>query len=397
MNAHLYAVPSGAEQKTFDNPLQIAKFLQPEHPVQCFSANALVQQIKQFKDNFPGKVSYAIKANPSPIVLKTAALSGLDIFDVASINEMEQVRAIAPKARLHYHNPVRSREEVRLALQKYQCTRYSVDELSELKKLIETITLTDIKPQDIEIAVRFRLPASGKSVHDFSEKFGLAPQDASHLLAQVKLCGFIPVLTFHPGSQCLDPASWDQHITTAAEIARKANVILTKLNVGGGFPVDYASHRAPDLKQFFSMIATATGAAFSKQKTPALECEPGRAIVAPSTSVLTRVKLVREANNEVFLNDGIYGNLMEASQAADLQPEARLIRNGHYHMANLKPHIIYGPTCDPLDRLPAPIMLPDDIAEDDYVEFQQLGAYGNATSTYFNGYGHSQVIQVRYL
>jgi len=397
MNAYPQYLPYVAEQISYKTPRQIVKFLQPEQPVQCFSANALMAQINLFKDNFPGKVTYAVKANPAKMVLKTAALAGIETFDVASINEMNQVRNIAADAILHYHNPIRSRLEIKQAWQKYNCTRYAIDDLSELKKLIDIIDLTQTTAADIEIAVRFRLPASGQSVHDFSEKFGQSPQAATHLLAQVKLYGFTPVLTFHPGSQCLDPQSWQQHILVAAEIAQNAKTQLTKLNVGGGFPVDYANHRAPDLKQFFKIITDTTCHAFIGQDIPALECEPGRAIVAPSTSILTRVKMVREASYEVFINDGIYGNLMEASQASDLQAEARLIRKGNYHSSNLRPYTIYGPTCDPLDRLPSQIMLPQDIAEDDYIEFKHLGAYGSATATSFNGYGQSAMIQVDHL
>ena len=48
---------------------------------------------------------------------------------------------------------------------------------------------------------------------------------------------------------------------------------------------------------------------------------------------------------------------------------------------------VYGPTCDPLDTLPVSLHLPSDLAEDDYIEFGTLGAYGSATSTRFNGYG----------
>ena len=394
MNVHPLGLAYNSNCQTFKNPPQIARHLNPDQPVRCFSANALSRQINLFKDNFPGSVAYAVKANPCPLVIKTAAATGLEVFDVASINEMELVHSIAPNAILHYHNPVRSRREIYTAWHNHNCRRYSVDELSELKKIINVIDVKQDQAPSIEIAIRFRLPAGGHAVHDFSEKFGQPPDAAAHLLAQVKLCGFTPVLTFHPGSQCLDPASWKEHIITAADISRKANVRIVKLNVGGGFPVNYASHHAPDLRQFFNQIASTTDAAFARLGIPQLECEPGRAIVAPSTSLLTRVKLVRQESSEVFLNDGIYGNLMEVSQAPELQPEARLIRNGQYHMSNLKPFTLYGPTCDPLDRLPGSLMLPADIAEDDYVEFQCLGAYGSATATLFNGYGQSTLLEV---
>ncbi len=390
MNALPGNLPHVGTDRKFDSPDDVARKLEPQQPVQCFSSNVLAQRVRLFQNNFPGRVSYAVKANPNAVVIRAAALAGLETFDIASPAEMALVSAHAPGAEMHYHNPVRSRREVELAWHHYGCRRFSIDDPGELRKILEIVEA----PEDIEIAVRFRLAASGNAVHDFSEKFGATPQAAVHLLAQVKLCGFVPVLTFHPGSQCLDPASWHQHIVAAAEIAQSANVKIAKLNVGGGFPVSYASHAAPDLKHFFRQIRQTALTSFGADDIPNLECEPGRAIVGPSVSVLTRVKLVRNSSREVFLNDGIYGNLMESTQAPSLQPKARIIRNGSKPSRNQQPFIIYGPTCDPLDRLPGTIMLPTDIREDDYIEFQNLGAYGAATATRFNGYGETQMLQV---
>lgn len=390
MNALPQNLPVNVKNHKFKDPTEVAKLKNPQEPIQCFSANKLKQRIDLFQNSFPGDVSYAVKANPSLLIIKAAALAGLKTFDVASPAEMDLVSQYANGAVMHYHNPIRATHEIEQAWHKHQCRRYSIDEASELRKILKIIG----NPARIEIAVRFRLPSSGHAVHDFSEKFGATQQAASQLLAQVKLCGFIPVLTFHPGSQCLDPASWREHIIAASDIAKTAGVTIAKLNVGGGFPVDYAAHQAPDLKLFFKTIQDATNQAFGPENTPALECEPGRAIVAPSVSVLTRVKMVRKATQEVYLNDGIYGNLMESTQAPDLRPVARIVSGKNTITPPQSPFIVYGPTCDPLDRLPGTIMLPTNIAEDDFVEFRNLGAYGMATSTNFNGYGISKIVEV---
>lgn len=376
----------------FKNPAEVAAALNPEQPLQCFSANALVKRVELFRQYFPGDVAYAVKANPSPVVIQTAAKAGMTTFDVASPAEMALVREHAPGARLHYHNPVRSRTEVEQAWKVFQCKRYSVDEASELLKLREIIN----RPAEVEIAVRFRLPSTGNAVHDFSEKFGLAPRDASDLLIMVKKLGFIPVLTFHPGSQCLDPASWQEHIIVAAEISNATGVRISKLNVGGGFPIGYAAGNVTDLKIFFERIEQTTIDAFGVETAPLLECEPGRAIVGPSFTVLTKVKMVRQETGEVYLNDGIYGNLLESTQAPALMPVVRFVAR-ELPCGNLEPFVVYGPTCDPLDRLPGTTMLPGDIAEGDFVEFRNLGAYGAATSTGFNGYGGAELLLVENL
>ena len=54
----------------------------------------------------------------------------------------------------------------------------------------------------------------------------------------------------------------------------------------------------------------------------------------------------------------------------------------------------YGPTCDDLDHMAGPFMLPADVAAGDYVEIGMLGAYGCAMRTGFNGFGSEERVIV---
>ena len=303
---------------------------------------------------------------------------------------MVAVRAHAPRAVLHYHNPVKGRSEIALAAQEFACVRFAADCVQEIDKIIEVAG----DAERLEIAVRFKLPKHGASAHDFSSKFGADVEQAKVLLRHVVARGAKPFLTFHPGSQCSDPAIWAKHIHAAAEIALGAGVRLLGLNVGGGFPSSYVGTNTPKLTAYFETIAAAAAEAFGADFVPPLECEPGRGLVASSTSVLARVKLVKHDSREIYLNDGIYGSLMEVYQVPSIQPFCRAIASGREMAGADAPFTIYGPTCDPLDVLPRPINLPADIAEGDFVEFGPLGAYGTATSTRFNGYGPAEVIEV---
>lgn len=369
---------------------EVAVKRSPELPVLCFSPTRLNASASRFKQNFPGEVAYAVKANSSTDAIMTIAASGVNVFDVASLVEMKMVRAASPRASFHYHNPVKSRAEIASAYRDFGCVRFAADHAAEIDKIAEVIGRTD----GIEIAVRFRLPAHGRSIHDFSTKFGATPSEASQLLAYADARGFDCALTFHPGSQCSDPAAWRRHIQTAAEISADAGVKLTSLNVGGGFPARYVGAHAPDLEVFFATIRQAADDAFGKIDAPALECEPGRGIVAPAQSLLTRVRLVKPERHEIFLNDGIYGALMEVSQAPDMIPPCRAIRTDGDFSIEFQDWTVYGPTCDPLDTLPVSLHLPRDIAEDDYIEFGTIGAYGTATATRFNGYGQFETAYV---
>lgn len=374
----------------FDDAADVAARLAPEAPTFCYSAEVVRGRVCAFLSGFPGTISYAVKANSDPDVLLTIAASGIDTFDVASVEEMALVRSLVPQAVVHYHNPVKSRSEIAKAYRLYGCQRFAADDAGEIAKIAAVIG----EPAGIEIAVRFRLTTTGDAAHDFSSKFGATAQEAAGLLRQVVAAGFVPVLTFHPGSQCLRPAAYARHIAEAARIAATAAVTLAALNVGGGFPARYHAGEVAPLEDFFRVIAASAAEAFGAER-PHLECEPGRGLVAPAMSLLTRVKLVKQARREVYINDGIYGALMEVSQVPCLLPRYRVIRDSATLAGETAAFVLYGPTCDPIDRLPLALELPLDIAEDDYIEFDALGAYGAATATRFNGYDRRETVPVR--
>ena len=377
-------------QLRFADAADVAAKLSPDTPVHCFSPSILKATLAAFRDGFPGEVSYAVKANDGTHVLAALASFGLAVYDVASLEEMAAVRAASPFAKLHYHNPIKSRNEIATAAERFGCVRFAADDAQEVDKIVAAGG--DVSK--LEIAIRFKLPKHSASAHDFSSKFGANAELAATLLRQVVEHGAQPVLTFHGGSQCSDPGVWERHIHAAAGIARAAGVRLIALNVGGGFPSRYVGLTAPDLSVYFEAIQQAAVEAFGADFVPVLECEPGRGMIAGCTSVLARVKLVKHDSHEIYLNDGIYGSLMEVYQVPVIQPFTRTIAGDGPVTGEPVSFTVYGPTCDPLDKLPNKIMLPSGIAEDDYVEFGPLGAYGTATSTRFNGYPPAEIIEV---
>lgn len=351
---------------------------QPDEPVFFYDPRVLAAQARRFHDGFPGEVTYAVKANPDPLVIEALARCGMSAFDVASPEEMDLVRSVAPKARLHYHNPVRSASEI-AAGRRHGVTSWSVDRLSELDKLGD-ITGT-------EIAVRLKLPVAG-AVYDFGSKFGAVPEVATALLRVVVDRGGVPSITFHPGTQCRAAQAWVSYIDASAEVARRAGVTLHRLNVGGGFPA-HREDPAPDLEAIFAAIGAAAERAFGADM-PALVCEPGRAMIAGAFELALRVKAV--SGNAIFLNDGIYGGL---SEWRDLAPSQRLTAyapDGSLRQGEARDREVFGPTCDSLDRLSDRVALPADLEEGDHILFHACGAYSTALSTRFNGYGARRIV-----
>jgi ornithine decarboxylase len=373
-----------------ENAAALALDMQPDEPVFCFSPTALAERANVFLNNFPGLVTFAVKSNPSVEVIRTLAKTGLTHWDVASVHEMKLVHGISPTATFHYHNPVKSRREIEDAYKIYNCRRFVVDCREELQKIADIIGAD----ASVEIAVRFVLPRDrGSSAHDFSTKFGAAEHICVELLKQAVILGYQPLLTFHPGSQSRDPQTYVRHIEAAARIAKSADVKVFALNVGGGFPANYMLSTAPEPNVFFRIIEEAVAKYFNGH-APKLECEPGRGLVANCMSLLSRVKLVCTDGDDIFINDGVYGALMEYMQAPELKPPFRVIRDGKVIQGAVKSWKVFGPTCDPLDVLPHNLDILEGLREGDYIEFGTLGAYGVSTLTKFNGYGGHEIVEV---
>ncbi|TCK99390.1 ornithine decarboxylase [Shimia isoporae] len=354
---------------------------QPDTPVLYFAPEILQSTARRFLEGFDGLVTYAVKANDHDVVLHNLVSAGIGAFDVASPLEMARVRRAKSDAVLHYHNPVRSRAEIAEAVG-HGIASWSVDCHKELAKL------KDVPREGTEIAIRLRLPVTG-AAYDFGEKFGADPEEAVCLLQAAEQMGFATSITFHPGTQCVDPEAWAVYITVAAKVAQKAGITLRRLNVGGGF----AAHRSgpePDLDAIFERISHETRKVFGSE-APGLVCEPGRAMVAESFTLALRVKAVR--GEAVFLNDGAYGALTEFRDIG-LPDRVSVCRGGEQIVGRETPRVIFGPTCDSLDRLPDPMSLPESLQEEDYLLFRAMGAYTASISTGFNGYGRQEIVTV---
>jgi ornithine decarboxylase len=368
----------GLNKTIWTQPSEYLRSARPDHPVLFFAPAVLQATAQKFLQGFPGLVTYAVKSNPDEIVLANLVAAGIKGFDVASPFEIELLRRIAPGAALHYNNPVRARHEIELAVRN-EVKSYSVDSHSELDKLIELVPAAGT-----EISVRFKLPVAG-AAYNFGAKFGATAEKAVELLRRVAQAGFIPSLTFHPGTQCTDPAAWEAYIEKAAEIAREAGVKIARLNVGGGFPSHRLQDVTPDLDAIFALIDRVSTAAFEGDR-PALVCEPGRGLVAESFSFAVRVKAIRDGEH-VFMNDGMYGALAEMPLIGNIDRIEVLAPDGTPRTGELCGRICFGPTCDSVDRLPGEVMLPSDMEEGDYMLFHGMGAYSVVTITRFNGFG----------
>lgn len=368
----------GLSKTIWTNPTEFLRLERPETPVLFFAPSVVQAAARRFIDGFPGMVTYAVKSNPGEEMVENLAAAGIRGYDCASPFEIDLIRRLAPDAAIHYNNPVRSRREIAYAVDR-GVKSYSVDSQSELAKLVEMVPA-----EGTEISVRFKLPVAG-AAYNFGAKFGATVDLATDLLRAVAAAGFVPSLTFHPGTQCTDPHAWEAYIREAAVIARGAGVSIARLNVGGGFPSHRLNGVVPQLEATFALIDRTATEAFGEDR-PLLVCEPGRALCGDAFTLAARVKALRDGSH-VFLNDGVYGTMVELPMIGVIDRMQVISAEGQPRTGEAVPRIVFGPTCDSVDRLPGELPLPGDLAEGDYLIVHGMGSYSVVTNSRFNGFG----------
>ena len=368
--------------KTVDD---LVNQLKPEQPIYCIRKKSIKLASRFFKKKFPGKVLYAVKTNPHPEVLKTIVDSGIENFDVASIQEIKDIRAIDPNAKCSYMHTVKSRENIKEAYFNYNVKAFSLDSKEELIKIIETTN----QAKDLELFVRVAVSNEHAEI-DLSKKFGALISEAIGLLRLTKQYAKKVGLSFHVGSQCMHPISYTKGITDIGNIIKKTKIIPDYINVGGGFPAIYPDLIPQSLDSYFEEIKKGL-VNLRLEKLPEILCEPGRALVAESGSTIVRVNLRKK--QKLYINDGTYGTLFDAGTPNIVYP-SRLIKNGKIISKKLTAFNFYGPTCDSMDYMKGPFFLPNNIKENDYIELGQLGAYGLTFRTQFNGFYSNEIYEV---
>ena len=359
--------------------------LKPEKPIYCIRKKSIQLASTYFRNKFPGKVLYAVKTNPHPEVLKTIVESGIENFDIASIQEIKDIRAINPNAKCSYMHTVKSRESIKEAYFNYNVKAFSLDTKDELIKIIETTN----EAKDLELFVRVAVSNEHAEI-DLSTKFGASISEATALLRLTKQYSKKVGLSFHVGSQCMHPISYSKGIADIGNIIRKTKIIPDYINIGGGFPAIYPDLVPQSLDNYFEEIKKGLSN-LKLEKLPEILCEPGRALVAESGSTIVRVNLRKK--QKLYINDGTYGTLFDAGTPNIVYP-SRLIKSGKAISKKLTAFDFYGPTCDSMDYMKGPFLLPNNIKENDYIELGQLGAYGLTFRTQFNGFYSNEIYEV---
>tara|TARA_Y100001935_G_scaffold149576_1_gene123484 strand:+ start:4961 stop:6139 length:1179 start_codon:yes stop_codon:yes gene_type:complete len=371
--------------KKFKSVDELISQLQPDKPVYCIRKKSIQVASKFFQNKFPGKILYAVKTNPNREVLKTIIQSGIKQFDVASVDEIKTIKQLDPNLHCSYMHTVKSRENIKEAYFKYGVKDFSLDTKEELIKILECTK----NAKDLNLFVRVAVSNEHAEI-DLSKKFGALPSEAAGLLRLAKANSKKVGLSFHVGSQCMHPISYSKGISEIGNIIKRTKIVPNYINVGGGFPTIYPDLVPQCLENYFKEIKNSLKK-LKFEKMPEVLCEPGRAIVAESGSTVVRVNLRKK--QKLYINDGTYGTLFDGGVPNIVFP-TKLITNGRIISKKLTSFDFYGPTCDSMDYMKGPFLLPNNIKENDYIELGQLGAYGLTFRTQFNGFFSDEIFEV---
>src|SRR5882672_1344254 len=360
-------------------------------PVVMIDHDKIRRNYAEFKKHLPKvQAYYAVKANAEPAIVRTLYKEGAS-FDVASLPEFmlvyENIRRLPPKDqqdfiwdKIIYANPTKPKETL-LALDKYK-PLVTYDNLNELKKIKQYAPHAGV-------VLRLRVPNTGSMV-ELSSKFGCDAGEAVDLVVAAFEMGLVVEgLSFHVGSQCTNFENFVQALNMAAAVMRESHSRgheIKILDIGGGFPAHYDKHVRP-----FSQLARKINAEIERLFPRELEilAEPGRFLVATAATAVSRIigKAVRDGKRCYYIDDSVYhtfsGNIFDHCQ---------------YHLKAFKkgkPEIcaVFGQTCDALDTISLSEELPQ-MEIEDLVYSENIGAYSNASATWFNGFPPAKVVHV---
>ena len=371
--------------RKFKSVNELVNTLRPDYPVYCIRSEEIKKSVKFFKENFPGKVLYAVKTNSHEKVIKQIISNGINDFDVASLNEIKLIHKINPDVNLHFMHTVKSKDSISSAYFNYGVKSFSLDNKDELRKILEATN----QAKDLKLFVRIAISNEHAEI-DLSRKFGALPSEALGLVRLCKEHSKKLGISFHVGSQCMHKISYTKGIKEIENIIKKTKIIPDIINLGGGFPAIYPDLKPEPLVNYMEEIKKSLSN-LKLSKLPEIICEPGRAIVAESGSTI--VKVILRKKQSLYLNDGTYGTLFDAGVPNFILP-TKMITNGRIQSKKLTAFNFFGPTCDSLDYMKGPFLLPNNIKEGDYIEIGQLGAYGLTFRTNFNGFYSNEIFEV---
>ena len=226
----------------------------PVEAVTLVRPHAAARAARFFVENFPGRSMYAVKANPSPDLLRILWDAGVTHYDVASIVEVRLVATTLPGATLCFMHPVKAKEVIAEAYHDHGVRVFSLDSLEELGKIVRATAGEDgAAASDLTLCVRLRVSSEHAKL-SLGAKFGADPHEAKPLLFAARQAADALGICFHVGSQAMTPDAYAQAMERVRAAIVEAAVTVDVIDVGGGFPSTYPGMEPPPLDRYFETI-----------------------------------------------------------------------------------------------------------------------------------------------
>jgi ornithine decarboxylase len=158
--------------------------IRPVQPVTLLRPHAARRAARFFVEKFPGRSLYAVKANPSPDLLRIFWEAGITHYDVASIGEVRLLHETLPDAVLCFMHPVKAEEAIAEAYFDHGVRTFSLDTIEELGKIVRATSTDGVPASDLNLLVRIRVSSEHAKL-SLASKFGADPpggRRARHLL-----------------------------------------------------------------------------------------------------------------------------------------------------------------------------------------------------------------------
>ncbi|MBL8145562.1 MAG: type III PLP-dependent enzyme [Anaerolineae bacterium] len=344
----------------------------------------------RFLEAYPGAdVFYAVKANANPDVIQYVVNHGGGL-EIASLAELElSLRAGAHGDRIICSNPIKNPLFLR-RMAEAGVYAVVVDSTYEVEKVAQ-------HAPGMRVYVRLSVDNTG-SVLPLAGKFGVDGVSALQLFEMARDLGLTPIgLSFHVGSQCLNPANWENAIAACGQVWREAEARgfdMHFLDLGGGFPAGhYHDSSIPTIEAIAEVVMPAIRAHIPAELDDLMVVlEPGRGLVGESGLLYTSVvgKALRGTQEWVYLDTGVFNGLMETYEG--FPPVVRLLAEDAERRP-LRSVTLAGPTCDSCDVVARDIELPE-LHIDDVLLFLDSGAYVSEYGVAFNGFPIPEVVNL---
>jgi len=356
-------------------------------PFYFYNLAVLKETLKEVKQSAPAgyHIHYALKANSNPVVLKHILEIGFGA-DCVSGNEVKRALECGfPATKIVFAGVGKSDIEINLALDAgIFC--FNVESIAELQVINQ---LAHSKGKKAPVALRIN-PNVDAYTHKYittgleENKFGINPYEFEDVLFLLKSLPAIELigLHFHIGSQISSLTPFKNLCLRVNEINTwfiEKGYLLPHINVGGGLGINYLEPDAeciPDFQSFFQVFKEFLELKSSQQ----LHFELGRALVANSGSLISRVLYIKNGINTNFA-------ILDAGMTELIRPA---LYQAYHKIENLTAHgetsikyDVVGPICESSDCFGKAVLLPD-TKRGDIIAIRSAGAYGEVMSNRYN-------------